>query len=98
MAYVRAHSARRLTVAELAHHAAMSPSHFAHRFREVARVTPMQYVKHVRLEEARVLLLEPGTRAREVGDRVGYRSASHFSRDFAEAFGMPPARYADRLR
>lgn len=98
MAYVRTHAADRLTVADLARHAAMSPSHFAHRFREVARVTPMQYVKHVRLQEARVLLLEPGARAQEVGERVGYRSPSHFSRDFAAAYGTPPARYADGMR
>jgi len=98
MSYVRTHAADRLTVADLARQAAMSPSHFAHRFREVARVTPMQYVKHVRLQEARALLLEPGARAQEVGVRVGYKSPSHFSRDFTAAFGMPPARYAEGMR
>jgi len=96
MAFIRAHAATRLTVDELARRAAMSPSHFAHRFRAVARVSPMRYVKHVRLHDARLLLLR-GARASEVADRVGYASASHFTRDFKSYFGVPPAEYARRL-
>lgn len=97
MAFIRANAAARLTVDELARRAAMSPSHFAHRFRAVARVSPMRYVKHVRLHEARRLLLH-GARAGEAADRVGYASASHFTRDFKSYFGVPPAEYARRSR
>lgn len=97
MAFIRGHAATRLTVDELARRAAMSPSHFAHRFRAVARVSPMRYVKHVRLHDARLLLLR-GARASEVADRVGYASASHFTRDFKSYFGVPPAEYARRLQ
>lgn len=97
MGYIREHAATRLTVEELARRAAMSPSHFAHRFRAVARVSPMRYVKHVRLHEARSLLLR-GARASEVAARVGYASASHFTRDFKSYFGVPPAEYARRLQ
>lgn len=97
MAFIRANAATRLTVEELARRAAMSPSHFAHRFRAVARVSPIRYVKHVRLHEARRLLLH-GARAGEAADRVGYASASHFTRDFKSYFGVPPAAYARRLR
>ncbi|MDC0718901.1 AraC family transcriptional regulator [Nannocystis bainbridge] len=96
MAFIRAHASDRLTVEELARRAAMSPSHFAHRFRAVARVSPMRYVKHVRLHEARALLLR-GARAGEAADQVGYASASHFTRDFKSYFGVPPAEYARRL-
>ncbi|WAS89951.1 AraC family transcriptional regulator [Nannocystis punicea] len=96
MAFIRAHAAERLTVENLARRAAMSPSHYAHRFRAVARVSPMRYVKHVRLHEARTLLLR-GARAGEVAGQVGYASASHFTRDFKSYFGVPPAEYARRL-
>lgn len=97
MAFIREHVAARLTVEDLARRAAMSPSHFAHRFRAVARVSPIRYVKHVRLHEARRLLLH-GARASEAADRVGYASASHFTRDFKSYFGVPPAEYVKRLR
>lgn len=97
MAFIRANAATRLTVEDLARRVAMSPSHFAHRFRAVARVSPMRYVKHVRLHDARRLLLD-GARASEAGDRVGYASPSHFTRDFKSYFGVPPAAYARRLR
>ncbi|WP_170135373.1 AraC family transcriptional regulator [Nannocystis exedens] len=96
MAFIRTHAAARLTVEGLARRVAMSPSHFAHRFRAVARVSPMRYVKHVRLHEARTLLLR-GARASEVAGQVGYASASHFTRDFKSYFGVPPAEYARRL-
>lgn len=97
MAFIRAHLGARLSVDDLARRAAMSPSHFAHRFRAVARVSPMRYVKHARLLEARRLLLD-GARAGEAADRVGYASPSHFNRDFRGYFGAPPAEYIRRLR
>lgn len=97
MAFIRANAGARLSVEELARRAAMSPSHFAHRFRAVARVSPMRYVKHVRLHEARMLLLR-GARASEVADQVGYASASHFTRDFKSYFGAPPAEFARSQR
>lgn len=94
MAFMEANAARRLTVPAVARHLAMSPSHFAHTFREVAGVAPMQYLKQVRLEQARSLLLAEGLSAGAVAGRVGYASASHFSRDFKRSFGLAPARYA----
>jgi len=97
MTFMRANLARRLSVAAIARHVAMSPSHFAHRFRDVARMSPMQYLKHVRLLEARWLVLEGGG-AGEVATRVGYASAAHFSRDFRERFALPPGSYARQFR
>jgi AraC-like DNA-binding protein len=96
MAFIRAHASTRLSVDELARRVAMSPSHFAHRFRAVARLSPMRYVKHVRLHEARLLLLN-GARASEAADQVGYASASHFTRDFKAYFGAPPAEYGRKI-
>jgi AraC-like DNA-binding protein len=79
---------------ELARQVAMSPSHFAHRFRSVARTSPIQYLKHLRLMRARALLLAEGLRPSEVAPKVGYASLSHFHRDFKRQFGVAPARYA----
>jgi AraC-like DNA-binding protein len=94
MAFIRANSRRKLTIEQLAKRAAMSPSHFAHRFRDVARVSPMRYLKHVRLEQARVLLVQHGSRASEVAERIGYGSLTHFTRDFKQQFGLAPGQYA----
>lgn len=98
MAFIREHAKKRLTVEQIARHVAMSPSHFAHRFRDIARVTPMQYVKHVRLDRARLLMLHHGARAAEAAAAVGYANAAHFTRDFKRHFDGPPLQYIERLR
>jgi AraC-like DNA-binding protein len=98
MRFIRANATRALTVQAVARHVGMSPSHFAHRFRAVARVTPMRYLKHVRMHEARALLLAGSVRVSEAARRVGYESASHFTRDFKSYFGASPAGYLARLR
>ena len=56
MAWLEAHADRRVTVQQVARQVGMSASHFAHRFRETASTTPMQYLKHVRMDRARTLL------------------------------------------
>lgn len=94
MRLMRMQAFQPLSVAAIARQVAMSPSHFAHRFRVVARMSPMRFVKEVRLDAARTLLLSDGVRASEVALRVGYESPAHFSRDFKRRFGTSPARYA----
>jgi AraC-like DNA-binding protein len=98
MRLMRTQAFRPLSVEGIARQVAMSPSHFAHRFRAVARMTPMRFVKEVRLDAARTLLLSQGARASEVALRVGYESPAHFARDFKRRFGASPVRYARRLR
>jgi AraC-like DNA-binding protein len=98
MRFMRAHSSQPLSVEEVARQVAMSPSHFAHRFRAVARTSPMRYLKQLRLEQARALMLSDGLRVSEAAARVGYESPSHFTRDFKTYFGATPARYLDDLR
>lgn len=88
----------RVSVDDVARHVAMSASHFAHRFREVVRMSPMQYLKHLRLERARLLMLGEGLGAAEAGVSVGYASPSHFTRDFKGHFGAPPGAYLSRFR
>jgi len=97
MRFIRARAADEISVEDIARHVAMSPSHFAHRFRAVAGITPMRYLKNARLEEARAAILGGDLRVGEVASRVGYESASHFTRDFKAKYGAAPAAYARRV-
>lgn len=97
MRYIQDNFTHRLTVEHLAKTVAMSPSHFAHRFRAVARMSPMRFVKTVRMQRARLLMYGQALRASEVAQQVGYASASHFTRDFKSHFGASPAAYAREL-
>jgi AraC-like DNA-binding protein len=92
MQFIRAHHAEKLNVERLAKHAGMSPSHFAHRFRSVARVSPMRYLRGVRLDRARALLLETGARVSEAALEVGFESPAHFTREFKRRFGVAPSK------
>lgn len=98
MDFIREHAHRRLSVEQIARHVGMSPSHFAHRFRAIARVTPMGYVKTIRMHRARVALLRNGGRASEVALEVGYASTSHFTRDFKNYYGVPPTDFVRQNR
>jgi transcriptional regulator GlxA family with amidase domain len=98
MVFMRRNAAKPLSVLTVARHVAMSPSHFAHRFRALARVSPMQYLKQLRLNEARALMLSEGLGVGEAAQRVGYESPSHFTRDFKSSFGAAPAVYVRALR
>ncbi|RSZ55941.1 AraC family transcriptional regulator [Massilia atriviolacea] len=94
---IQQHFRRPLGIAELADAAAMSPSHFAHTFREVAGLAPMHFLRNTRLDQARVLLLAGGKRPGEVAAMTGFDSAAHFTREFKRRYGAPPAQYARQL-
>jgi AraC-like DNA-binding protein len=96
MQYIRANHARKLTVPLLAKRVAMSPSHFAHRFSSVARMSPMKYVREVRLDRAKALLGEKGARPTEVATEVGFGSAPQFAREFKRRYGASPSQYRGR--
>lgn len=98
MRFMRERATRPLSVADVARHVGMSPSHFAHRFRAVAQTSPMRYLKQLRMQEARARLLSDGARIAEVAAHVGYESPSHFTRDFKHHYGATPADYVRRLR
>jgi AraC-like DNA-binding protein len=78
------------SMAALARIAGMSVSSFHAHFKKVTTVSPLQYQKHLRLHEARRLLLTTTTSAADAGFRVGYESPSQFSREYARLFGLPP--------
>jgi AraC-like DNA-binding protein len=98
IAFMRRHLGRPLSVAEIASHVHMSPSHFAHSFREVAGVTPMRCIRDLRLEEARTLMLGAGLRAGDAAAKVGFESAAHFNRAFRRRFETTPAEYVRRAQ
>jgi AraC-like DNA-binding protein len=85
-------------VENLAAAAHMSVSSLHHRFKEVTAMSPMQYLKHLRLHEARRLMLAEGMDASAASYHVGYESPSQFSRDYRRLFGAPPRREVQDLR
>lgn len=98
MRFMRERAPEALTVEQVARHVGMSESHFAHRFSMVARVSPMRYLKQLRLDAARELMVGQRLRAGDAALRVGYESASHFTRDFKQQFGASPGEYVRRLQ
>jgi AraC-like DNA-binding protein len=75
----------------------MSTSALQH-FRTVTGMSPLQYQKQLRLQEARRLMLTQAVDAAVAGHRVGYESSSQFSREYRRPFGAPPVRDVERLR
>ncbi|GHF55938.1 AraC-like DNA-binding protein [Amycolatopsis bartoniae] len=90
--WLREHFREPVRVAELAAIAGMSPSAFHRHFRAATSMTPIQFQKQIRLQEARSLLLTQRVEAGEAGFLVGYESRSQFSREYRRAFGLPPGR------
>ena len=76
----------------------MSPSSFHHRFKTITDMSPLQFQKGLRLQEARRLMLGESLDAASAGFRVRYEDASHFSRDDKRYFGDAPLRDVEKLR
>jgi AraC-like DNA-binding protein len=98
IAWIKEHYAEPLQVEALAKRVNMSPSALHGHFRAVAGVSPIQYQKRLRLQEARRLLVSETMSAEAVAYEVGYASASQFSREYVRLFGQPPRRDAERMR
>ena len=87
-----------MKVNELAHIAGMSPSSFHSHFKSITSMSPLQFQKTLRLEEARNLMTTKMLDVSNAGYKVGYSSISQFSREYKNLFGMPPAKYIASLR
>ena len=96
--WIRQHFAEAVSIEELARLATMSVSSFHRHFRAVTAMTPIQFQKQIRLQEARSRLLAEADDVAAVGFAVGYDSASQFSREYSRLFGAPPGRDVARLR
>jgi len=87
-----------IRIDDLAERAFMSPSTFRQHFREITGMSPLQYQKQLRLQEARHLMLNQNLDAGRAASLVGYESPSQFSREYSRLFGESPQRDVQRLK
>ncbi|MEH2328701.1 AraC family transcriptional regulator [Nostoc sp.] len=87
-----------LRIESIARDFGMSVSGFHHHFKSVTAMSPLQFQKQLRLQEARRLMLGQNLDATSAAYRVGYDDASHFNREYKRLFGAPPMRDVERLR
>ena len=93
--YMRAHLSEPLTVADMADLVSLSPSAFAHLFRDITGRSPYQFLKEMRLDRARELLVDGNFTVARISKEVGYASVSHFISEFRGRFGVTPRAYCD---
>jgi AraC-like DNA-binding protein len=96
--WLRSNYHQPLRIEHIAREVHMSPSALHHHFKAVTAMSPLQYQKQLRLQEARRLMLSEVVDAATAGHRVGYESPSQFSREYSRMFGAPPLRDVERLR
>jgi len=87
-----------LHIESIAQALGMSVSGLHHQFKAVTAMSPLQFQKRLRLQEARRLMLSESLDAASAGYRVGYDDAAHFNREYKSLFGLPPLRDVERLR
>jgi AraC-like DNA-binding protein len=87
-----------LRIESIARELGMSVSGFHHHFKSVTAMSPLQFQKQLRLQEARRLMLGQNLDATTAAYRVGYDDSSHFNREYKRLFGAPPMRDVERLR
>ncbi|MDR1277059.1 MAG: AraC family transcriptional regulator [Candidatus Accumulibacter sp.] len=98
IAWLRENYTRRFKAEDLAELAGMGASTLYHHFRALTSMSPLQYQKHLRLHEARRILLTEDADAVTAAVRVGYESATQFNREYRRMFGAPPIRDVTALR
>jgi len=96
--HLREHFDEPLKIDHIARELGMSVSGFHHHFKSVTAMSPLQFQKQIRLQEARRLMLGEDVDAASAGFRVGYEDPSYFSRDYKKLFGSPPQRDIVSLR
>jgi AraC-like DNA-binding protein len=95
---LREHYNEPLQIEAIARELGMSVSGFHHHFKSVTAMSPLQFQKQIRLQEARRLMLGEDMDAASAGYRVGYEDPAYFSRDYKKLFGAPPQRDIAQLR
>lgn len=92
IAWLRENYMQPFRIEDLAALAGMGVSTLHHHFRAMTAMSPLQYQKHLRLHEARRILLTESVDATTAAVRVGYESATQFNREYKRSFGAPPMR------
>ncbi len=95
--HIEEHYAEPISMSAMAKLAGLSTTHFNRRFRQLLRMTPMQYLRTVRTQAARQLLTTTSRDLSEIAIKVGYTDQSHFTKRFREVTGMTPAAYRKRF-
>lgn len=98
ISWLKHHFMRPMHVDEMASNAHMSPSTFRQHFKSAAGMSPVQYQKQLRLQEARQLMLNRQVDAGSAALQVGYESVSQFNREYVRLFGAPPLRDIKRMQ
>lgn len=88
--YIQRNFRHQLTLAQVAHHVALSPNYLATLFKRQFSMTIIDFLTQVRLEEAKRLLVETDRKVADVAYEVGYHSPYYFSRAFKKSVGVPP--------
>jgi len=96
--WLKGNFSKPLHIGDLAAYANMSTSTFHHHFRALTAMSPLQFQKWMRLNEARRLMLVEHLEAATAAFQVGYESPSQFSREYSRLFGQPPQRDITSLR
>lgn len=96
--YLRENFDQAVRMDEIAQELGMSVSSFHHHFKSVTAMSPLQFQKQIRLQEARRLMLGEDLDAASAGFRVGYEDPAYFSREYKKLFGAPPQRDIAQLR
>ena len=96
--HIHADYAQPLSVESMAKRASMSIAAFHHSFKLVTASSPLQYLKRIRLDQARRLMAHDGYNASTAARAVGYESPSQFSREFKRLFGLTPVEEAGQTR
>jgi AraC-like DNA-binding protein len=95
--WLRSNYDKPLSIERLARECGMSVSALHHHFKGITAMSPLQFQKQLRLQEAKRLMVGEGLDAANAGYRVGYDDASYFSREYRRFFGDPPRRHVQRL-
>ncbi len=96
--WIREHYAQPFRVEDVARMSGMGVSAFYRNFQAVTAMSPIQFQKQIRLQQARLLLATHPRDVTGVAQRVGYDNPSQFSREYRRQFGVPPSRDAAGLR
>ncbi len=96
--WIKCNFAKPFSIDVVAAEACMSPSALHQHFKSITAMSPLQYQKQLRLQEARRLILSEAADAATAGRAVGYDSPSQFSREYGRLFGAPPRRDIARLK
>ena len=96
--WLNKHYTAPLRIEELAQVANLSSSTLHHRFKAITAMSPLQYQKQLRLQEARRLMINEGLDVSSACYRVGYESPSQFSREYSRQFGVPPSKDLRQVR